>query len=93
MPSHNQSAPYIKGFTLIELVVVLALCTILTTLSLGVSIGQYNQWLSFSKRETALDTFIQTRSPTISTSTKTINFSVATFSAPITLYENGELQY
>ncbi len=97
MPSRKQSALFInvrtKGFTLIEIIVVMVVFTMIVAMGIGLSLHQYNQWLAFAQRESTLDALIRDRSPTMSTSTRTLHFSIGSFTETITLYENGELQY
>ncbi len=93
MLSHKPLEQFIRGFTLIELSVTIAVLAIVFTLGAGLSFSQYDQWMALTKRESVLDAFIKNRSLVTGTSTTTFTTSFGSFSEPVIVYENGELWY
>ena len=83
----------IRGFTLIELSITIAVLAIVFTLGAGLSFSQYDQWMAFTKRESVLDLLMKTRSLVAGTSTSIFNTSFGSFSEPVIIYPNGELWY
>ncbi|GEM_PF-5557744 len=97
MPSRNRSALFINNrqnaFTLIEIMAVIGIFALLAAAGFGISFSQYNQWMALTLRENKLDTLIENRHASQSTTTVTITPSFGTFAEPIIVYTDGELAY